>query len=361
MKMLKSRAVLLIGWAAAFVLPGALAFGGSPRPTWHEARKTVKVMTQNLYPGFSEVDVLSAGSPEELAIAVAAAWEAIQATDFPARAAAMANEIGDKRPDLIGLQEASLYQVMHEDGTVTTLDFIQILLDALASNGTPYRLVGSQDDIDVVLPSATGDFIRLTDRDALLVRKDLCPRDLKIRRFESGNYDARIELPVAGGAASVLILRGWVSADVKVRGQSFRFVSTHLEDLDLDVQAAQVQELLSGAAHEGGPILLVGDFNSDADAGGAAYGALLGAGFEDAWAHLMGGQPGYTCCQEADLLNPVSALSQRLDLVLYRKAFDARDIHLVGEAPEDRTPSGLWPSDHAGVAGSLEKEHPDPD
>ncbi|MEU6069315.1 MULTISPECIES: hypothetical protein [Streptomyces] len=30
-----------------------------------------------------------------------------------------------------------------------------------------------------------------------------------------------------------------------------------------------------------------------------------------------------------------------------------KNIHLVGNEQSDRTPSGLWPSDHAGIVATL--------
>ena len=55
----------------------------------------------------------------------------------------------------------------------------------------------------------------------------------------------------------------------------------------------------------------------------------------------------------ANLLNPISQLSERIDLVLFRGGFHVEDIRLVGEKPSDRIPPGLWPSDHAGVVATL--------
>jgi len=43
----------------------------------------------------------------------------------------------------------------------------------------------------------------------------------------------------------------------------------------------------------------------------------------------------------------------RIDLVLFRGAFGVADISLFGNQPADGTSSGLWPSDHAGVAATL--------
>jgi hypothetical protein len=39
--------------------------------------------------------------------------------------------------------------------------------------------------------------------------------------------------------------------------------------------------------------------------------------------------------------------------VLTRGGFDTVDADVVGEESTDRTPSGLWPSDHAGVVATL--------
>ena len=43
-----------------------------------------------------------------------------------------------------------------------------------------------------------------------------------------------------------------------------------------------------------------------------------------------------------------------LDLILFRGPFKVDDVDVVGEDPDDRTESGLWPSDHAGVVATLE-------
>jgi hypothetical protein len=58
------------------------------------------------------------------------------------------------------------------------------------------------------------------------------------------------------------------------------------------------------------------------------------------------------------LLNPVSELDRRNDLVLYRGGFTVREAAVVGDHPDDRAPSGFWPSDHAGVVATLKLPHP---
>ena len=58
--------------------------------------------------------------------------------------------------------------------------------------------------------------------------------------------------------------------------------------------------------------------------------------------------------QANDVANPISTLDQRLDLVLVAGGIRPVSIERVGHLAEDRTPSGLWPSDHAGLVADLE-------
>jgi endonuclease/exonuclease/phosphatase family metal-dependent hydrolase len=54
------------------------------------------------------------------------------------------------------------------------------------------------------------------------------------------------------------------------------------------------------------------------------------------------------------LTAPRAPLTKRVDLVLTRGGFDTVSAAVVGEQLADRTPSGLWPSDHAGVVATLQ-------
>jgi endonuclease/exonuclease/phosphatase family metal-dependent hydrolase len=108
-------------------------------------------------------------------------------------------------------------------------------------------------------------------------------------------------------------------------------------------------------------MIWVGDFNSDASGGPvtgvppmtATYGEVLAAGFEDAWAKQHPANTGLTCCFAADLRDPAPAFTSRIDLVLTRGRFEVENAKVIGAAEADRLPSGLWPSDHAGVVATL--------
>ncbi len=51
--------------------------------------------------------------------------------------------------------------------------------------------------------------------------------------------------------------------------------------------------------------------------------------------------------------DPSATLDSRIDLVLHDEKVTAKSAEIVGEEPSDRTASGLWPSDHAGVVAEL--------
>lgn len=149
---------------------------------------------------------------------------------------------------------------------------------------------------------------------------------------------------------------------MNVEGQSFRFVSTHLESFLPAVQLAQVNQLFAGPLKTDLPVVLVGDFNAVTFfQQTATYAHITAAGFTDAWA-VAGFGAGFTCCQQEDLCNATSRLSSRIDLVFFNGRFSCIDVDIVGEDPLDRVVSekawcgSIWPSDHAGVVATLELE-----
>ena len=90
----------------------------------------------------------------------------------------------------------------------------------------------------------------------------------------------------------------------------------------------------------------------------ATYGPITASGFSDTWKSRHPSKPGFTCCQATDLFEPEnSMLTERDDLVLTRGPFSDGKASIVGNHPADRLPSGLWPSDHAGVVAILELEY----
>jgi endonuclease/exonuclease/phosphatase family metal-dependent hydrolase len=295
------------------------------------ARDEVRVLTQNMYVGASLGGLISgATTPQQF-------LEAILATKPAERAAAMAAEIAKQRPDFVALHEAWMLTA----GGMLKMDLLQSLVDDLKALGQPYALVGAVNEEDVSLG-----LIHLTDRDAILMRTDV---EISIIGVQPQLFPTPIILP-----SLPPIHGGYVSVDATVRGRLLRFVSVHLIPNPSTI-LAHTTELLQLAANSTTlPLVFGGDFNTTADDSSnpsyVIYQTLINAGLTDAWNPR---RPGPTCCQDPDLLNARSKLEHRIDLILLRGAFAVENINLIGNKPSDRTPSGLWPSDHAGVVATL--------
>ena len=238
--------------------------------------------------------------------------------------------------------------------TTIALDHLRILLDALAARGQRYEVLVQVATFDAELPSAFGFDVRHTDREVILARVDGRLPELDVGNAQAGIFSDNCVVPSAVG--SLTFRRGWAAIDVRWRRQAFRFVSTHLEGAcgpaTAAIQQAQVADLLGGPASTALPLVLVGDLNSPGDGTGVAYNRLVAAGLADAAVTTgLGNAP--TCCQAPQLSNPASLADRRIDVVLTRGGFKAIGATLVGETAADRTATGLWPSDHAGMVVRL--------
>ena len=328
------------------------------------------VMSQNLSFGTDLGPIVAATTQFEFVTAVAAAFSEAQATDFPGRARAWADEIERARPDLIGLQEAALWRTQAPadfsptpNATTVEADLVGLLLAELRSRGLRYEIVIAATGYDIEAPGLfpTGFMdVRLTQREVILARKS---PGLKLSSARGGQYAARITVPTIIGVP-VELPWAWASVDATRGGQSFRFATTHLDPISGFAQQLQANEFLAGPGSTTLPVVWVGDFNSDAEAtvitgvpsATTTYGSIVASGFSDAWSMRHPTDPGFTCCQATNLLNPTSTLTERVDLVLTRGPFHVGRASIVGDEAADRLSSGLWPSDHAGVVVTLELE-----
>jgi endonuclease/exonuclease/phosphatase family metal-dependent hydrolase len=323
-------------------------------------------MTRNVYVGADVDRIITAQTPEEFVTRVAEMWQMLHATDFPERAGALADEIAEASPHLVGLQEVTLFRMQSPGdavigGTVPAadiyLDFLAILTAELAERGLSYTVVAQMEgtDVEVPLPMPDGTFsdVRMTDYDVVLARSDIGVSNAQAARYFG-------MLPVTSPTGTpVEIRRGWISVDATIENLTIRFVNTHLEPADYtdQIQALQLGELLYLLGDETKPTVLVGDLNSEADGSGTpTYEKLLDAGFQDV--HVLDATPdgnGLTCCHDLDLRNATVDFTKRIDHILVVNTSVAPDVDvwIVGEEPTDRTPSGLWPSDHAGVVAVL--------
>lgn len=314
------------------------------------------VMTYNVYVGSSAEPLLSVENLLQVPTEVATMYNNVIASDFPGRAAAIAQSIKAYQPHVIGLQEISLIRTQSPGdriagGTVpaeeVVMDFLQILMDALHAEGLDYQIADQVENLDVEMPMFTDAGIvdvRLTDFDVLLARSDVA-----VSRPMSANYTNALTIEMLG----LEVKRGYTAVDATVAGITYRVVNTHLEAFTEENRVAQAQELVDRLSDEALPLILLGDFNTRAP-DGTAYQILLSAGYVDLWQMDSEGA-GNTCCQDDDILNEVSDLSVRIDQIFTRNLELPAQIltHTVGDTPGERLLSGLWPSDHAGVVAHL--------
>lgn len=344
----------------------AVLLAGMPATVSAKSSSPV-VMTRNLYLGADLTAVIGAGDLGELGRAVADSYVNVVATDFPSRAGLVAQEIAATSPDLIGLQEATLWRTgpLGDPAPAEDIvyDYLGLLETELNSLGLAYEVAVVQENFDAEAPatvSSSGvpvlEDVRLTQRTAILVRTGLAYSNV-----QSELFDTNVTYPDIGGIPGNNLTdpRGWVSIDVilEPKGKTFRFLNTHLESFVAPVRTIQAQELVDGPLSTGLKVIAVGDFNSPPTGPeSGAYQILTdtrNGKMRDAWVAANPGQPGYTFGQAPDLANPVSTADTRIDLILTRTAaVKALRAELVGTTPP--APGQLWASDHFGVLAQLQ-------
>lgn len=317
---------------------------------------TIRVMTLNMDEGTRYEELAAARTVPEFLAAVTATYQSILATNPAERAAAIARKVAAERPDLLGVQEASMLRVGAAAPAMTVKsDLLAALVDELDKLGHRYKIVAVVPGLDAEAPSTLGFDVRLTTQDAILVRSDAHDDGPKLSNLQIEHYAVNQISPSPAG--SFAVMRGWASIDAHIRGRTFRFATTHLDAVVPTVRVLQATELVSSAANTALPMVITGDLNATADSASdpsfPAYLAVINAGFTDAWPRKRAPDPGFTCCQAGDLRNAASELSHRIDFVLMRGGIEVVDIRLVGNQPNERTRSGLWLSDHAGVVATL--------
>lgn len=333
----------------------------------------ISVMTRNIYVGTDVDKILLTENHEEIPLIVTELKQMLEATNFPERALALAKEIYVNQPHLIGLQEVSLFRIQSPGdaafgGTTPAeeiiFNFLEILMEAISSYGLEYEVAAKIKNADVEMPMFIGsetefDDLRLTDYDVILAK-----RGIPISKVVEKNYNARVIVEDLG----LELPCGYVAVTAEVNGKPFRFVNTHLQDIDQSEELAMIQklqtnELMRSLSKTLIPVILVGDFNSSAP-NGLTYQTITDRnGYTDVWLKncLTDNPSGLTYGHDLDLRNATQNFWERIDyvfvkcgkgkhkLVKLKKVFAS----VLGDEVQDKTPSGLWPSDHGGVLANL--------
>src|SRR5438034_511274 len=177
-------------------------------------QRGLDTISVNLYVGgdAGRVLALSPADPDYLTKLVATVtgvyYEIVQSQPYT-RLQGVADKIAARMPDIVAVQEASLIRNQSPGDLVlggstpatnVVFDYLQILVDKLAADGAHYTVAASTDELDVELPmvnlqTGTIDDARLTDRDAILVRTDLPPGQLRVSNPQTGHFSHVIQIP----------------------------------------------------------------------------------------------------------------------------------------------------------------------
>jgi hypothetical protein len=359
----------------------------------------LEVMTQNQYLGADIAPLIGAIDTDGFNAAVVKALEQISDNQTVARVTRLAGQISGRQPHLVGLQEVWKFTCIPavpelegypcNDPAIAGAfnDHLALTTSAL---GASYKVAAivqnfTIDSYDVYpgIPfffNGVPAFLQVMDRDVILARADVtaepyaypCPGtpvegepDRNNVSVDGCNYVVDLPLGALGS-----VRRGFVAVDATVGAALYRFVNTHLEveaggPIPGEVQAAQAYQLLdtvTGVPAPGRRLVIVGDMNSSPNDPPSSLPTpyMLFAAYQmyDAWMLRPGNVAGLSCCQAEDLLNRVSILNRRVDLIYTQQMpMKVKDVRLIGEVAADRLAPpglGLWPSDHSSVAAGLQ-------
>ena len=378
-------------------------------------RGKVGVMTRNLYLGADLGPAIGAPTLQAFINANGEIMRDVDTNNYPVRVRGLAAEIKAKSPDVVGLQEVSLWRTgplgpprnkpesPPESFTATTVtyDYLDLLMKELNKGKQRYRVVhvttefdfegpanydGSQDNV----PDLNG---RLTMRDAIIAKVGA---DIKTRNATGGNYETFYN-PVISGL-SVAVDRGWGSVEVKVRNSPwFKFVNTHFEAFGDDnnrvvdcmadpapgfesnpvsIRCAQAKELYEVAIEPGNlPVVLTGDLNSH-DTSVIDSNCPSPSNVNDSLIGNNGGICGdifafnslktnglvarstsdpMSCCTNTDILTADNGSPSDFDHHIDHVMTDSpTKVRMLNSSVSGLAPvNGYWNSDHAGVYSLL--------
>jgi len=375
------RALAIVVGAAVAATAFAVPAGADAKPK--KKGQVVKVMTRNVFLGADLGPGLAAGSIPEFIEANGGILREVTETDFPRRSRALAAEIRDKKPDLVGLQEVALWRTatpanlnfLNPDvgPTADTVryDFLELLMDKVnRGDKKRYKVAVVQNEFDFEAPADENEVPddgaldppfedaelngRLTMRDVILVKRS---KRVKFKRPRGGHFANLLEVTVAG-ALPVPVTRGWTRVEARVgKGPWFSFTNTHFEAFDDETETPSIRQLQAtetgepdGYAESNRPTVLVGDLNSDdnsvAENDQKAFNALKGFG----WKSRSTEDP-MSCCVNDLFTAPPSQFDHHIDHVLTRSP---KQVKLLRSSVTGRKQvNGIYPSDHAGVFSKL--------
>jgi endonuclease/exonuclease/phosphatase family metal-dependent hydrolase len=331
--------------ALAAATTTAILGAAAPVASAKKPRTTdVTVMTRNLFLGTDLLPLAAAEPGDQFEHAAGAALDQVLSGEPTERMKLIAGEIAKAKPDLVGLQEVTIWRTGPKNdpapATDTVVDYLTDLRAELKRRGAPYRVVADQRSLELEGPSDKNVDIRFIDGNVVLARKGV-----KVSNVKSADFDHHLTVPTRA-IGDVDVNRSFNQLDARVRGARFHFVNTHLEAYSAGTRLDQANELVKRALKGKRPTVLVGDLNSGPDLekpeDRPPFAAIAKAGFKPART------PKPQCCLDDDLVS--GEWDHIVDWILTKPKVKLVRSFITGT---EKTPGGRLPSDHGGVVSVL--------
>jgi endonuclease/exonuclease/phosphatase family metal-dependent hydrolase len=304
----------------------------------------VTVMTRNLFLGADLIPLAVSKPGAEFEHAAGDVLRQVTGSEPNERMTLIAREIAKAKPDLVGLQEVTLWRTGPKGdparATAVRVDYLATLRAALATAGADYRVVADQRTLNLEGPTDAGVDVRFTDGNVVLARKGV-----KVSHVRSSDFEHQLVIPTQA-VGNVSVNRSFNQLDATVRGAKFHFVNAHLEAYSAATRLDQAKELVRRALRAKRQTILVGDLNSGPKLpkpeDRPPYQAIARAGFKEARTTKA------QCCFNDDLVS--GRWDHIVDHVMARPKVKLVRSFVTGT---EKTPSGRRPSDHGGVVSVL--------
>ena len=315
-------------------------------------RTSVTVMTQNMDSGTDLGFALAFLNTSTPTVGIDLTYQEILQGNLQGRAAILAQQLAALHPDVVSLQEVTLWSLGPNPASLVPLfDQLQLLLGALAALGQDYDVVQVNDLTSVVAPMSDGRWLGYLDRNAVLARHNA---GFSVGNIRQGLFNARLTIPNTP-LGPLTVVQGWIAADITLANNRFTLVDTHLAGSLTGLPLAGLQEVqadeLAGLFGGIGPTVIAGDFNSNAThtppEQTESVRIVEQQGFTDTWSAANHGQPGFTWPLYVE--DPLAAHPQgpfeRIDFI-FESGLGIDFVERIGW-------TGAHASDHAGVVAAL--------
>lgn len=339
----------------SIILLGACSDGSDSRPA---DEHTISVMANHFHSPMAWTDALEGETYEEqLALRAEVHFRGVRSDHF-GRIGELANRVDKERPDILLMHAAQDPQFTGPVVDAEALQNIEMMMAALEARGLSYSIIAERDNDTYPTVPLVSPACELSEpvgactttpkfKDYVLVNND--SKHLVLTNVESNQFVNYLQLPPLNWAYSENLYKGWITIEGLIEERPFRVVDVYYTRANLlDFQVLQTQELIAGPLqYDGALIVSVNSKSSgtnDPTPTSTGYPILLATGLTDTWQDPN--DPGYTCCQNYYLDNPVSKRNRRDDYILVNDLAEPVEVRLLGTRPFQEIPP-YWAGTHA--------------